>query len=398
MTSRRPIYLDHHATTPVDPRVLEAMLPYYREEYGNPASVSHAYGWTAAAAVDDARERIAGLLGARTSSIVFTSGATEANNLAIQGVARARRSRRDHLVSVATEHPAVLDVCRALADEGFDFSLVPVASDGLTEVPEIAAALTHRTALVSVMTANNEIGVLQPVREIAAVCAERDVVFHTDAAQAAGKIRLAVDELGVDLLSISAHKFYGPKGIGALYVRPRTRLVPLVHGGGHERGLRSGTLPVALIVGMARALEIACEQIEAEAVRLLALRERLFAQLARDLEHVRLNGHPSRRLPGNLNVSFRGVDGDRLLLALTDVAVSSGSACSTAKPEPSHVLLALGLSKTEAGSSIRIGLGRGTTQEQVDRAAARIVEEVRAQWSETARRGIAREQGAEESC
>ena len=398
MTSRRPIYLDHHATTPVDPRVLEAMLPYYREEYGNPASVSHAYGWTAAAAVDDARERIAGLLGARTSSIVFTSGATEANNLAIQGVARARRSRRDHLVSVATEHPAVLDVCRALADEGFDFSLVPVAPDGLTEVPEIAAALTHRTALVSVMTANNEIGVLQPVREIAAVCAERDVVFHTDAAQAAGKIRLAVDELGVDLLSISAHKFYGPKGIGALYVRPRTRLVPLVHGGGHERGLRSGTLPVALIVGMARALEIACEQIEAEAVRLLALRERLFAQLASDLEHVRLNGHPSRRLPGNLNVSFRGVDGDRLLLALTDVAVSSGSACSTAKPEPSHVLLALGLSKTEAGSSIRIGLGRGTTQEQVDRAAARIVEEVRAQWSETARRGMAREQAAEESC
>ena len=374
------------------------MLPYYREEYGNPASVSHAYGWTAAAAVDDARERIAGLLGARTSSIVFTSGATEANNLAIQGVARARRSRRDHLVSVATEHPAVLDVCRALADEGFDFSLVPVAPDGLTEVPEIAAALTNRTALVSVMTANNEIGVLQPVREIAAVCAERDVVFHTDAAQAAGKIRLAVDELGVDLLSISAHKFYGPKGIGALYVRPRTRLVPLVHGGGHERGLRSGTLPVALIVGMARALEIACEQAEAEAVRLLALRERLFAQLARDLEHVRLNGHPSRRLPGNLNVSFRGVDGDRLLLALTDVAVSSGSACSTAKPEPSHVLLALGLSKTEAGSSIRIGLGRGTTQEQVDRAAARIVEEVRAQWSETARRGIARGQGAEESC
>jgi cysteine desulfurase len=390
MTSRRPIYLDHHATTPLDPRVLEAMLPFYREEYGNPASVSHAYGWTAAAAVDDARERIAGLLGARTSSIVFTSGATEANNLAIQGVARARRSRRDHLVSVATEHPAVLDVCRALADEGFDFSLVPVGADGLTEVAELAAALTDRTALVSVMAANNEIGVLQPVREIAAVCAERGVVFHTDAAQAAGKIRLTVDELGVDLLSISAHKFYGPKGIGALYVRPRTRLSPIVHGGGHERGLRSGTLPVALIVGMARALELASEEAEAEAVRLLALRERLLACLVRELEHVRLNGHASRRLPGNLNVTFRGVDGDRLLLALTDVAVSSGSACSTAKPEPSHVLLALGLSKTEAGSSIRIGLGRPTTQGDVDRAAERIVEEVRAQWSELARRGASR--------
>jgi cysteine desulfurase len=390
MTSRRPIYLDHHATTPLDPRVLDAMLPFYREEYGNPASVSHAYGWTAAAAVDDARERIAGLLGARTSSIVFTSGATEANNLAIQGVARARRSRRDHLVSVATEHPAVLDVCRALADEGFDFSLVPVGADGLTEVAELAAALTDRTALVSVMAANNEIGVLQPVREIAAVCAERGVVFHTDAAQAAGKIRLTVDELGVDLLSISAHKFYGPKGIGALYVRPRTRLSPIVHGGGHERGLRSGTLPVALIVGMARALELASEEAEAEAVRLLALRERLFACLVRELEHVRLNGHASRRLPGNLNVAFRGVDGDRLLLALTDVAVSSGSACSTAKPEPSHVLLALGLSKTEAGSSIRIGLGRPTTQGDVDRAAERIVEEVRAQWSELARRGASR--------
>jgi cysteine desulfurase len=366
------------------------MLPFYREEYGNPASVSHAYGWTAAAAVDDARERIAGLLGARTSSIVFTSGATEANNLAIQGVARARRNRRDHLVSVATEHPAVLDVCRALADEGFDFSLVPVDADGLTKAAEVAAVLTDRTALVSVMAANNEIGVLQPVREIAAVCAERGVVFHTDAAQAAGKIGLAVDELGVDLLSISAHKFYGPKGIGALYVRPRTRLVPIVHGGGHERGLRSGTLPVALIVGMARALELASEEAEAEGVRLLALRERLFAHLARELEHVRLNGHASLRLPGNLNVSFRRVDGDRLLLALTDVAVSSGSACSTAKPEPSHVLLALGLSKTEAGSSIRIGLGRATTQGDVDRAAARIVEEVRAQWSELSRRGASR--------
>jgi cysteine desulfurase len=386
MPSRRPIYLDHHATTPVDPRVLEAMLPFLREEFGNPASVSHAYGWTAAAAVDDARERIAGLLGAAPGSIIFTSGATEANNLAIQGVARARRRDRDHLVSVATEHPSVLDVCRALAADGFGLSLLPVAPDGLVAVTDVAAALTDRTSLVSVMAANNEIGVLQPIREIAAVCRDRRVVFHTDAAQAAGKIPLRVDDLGVDLLSISAHKFYGPKGVGALYVRPRTRIEPLFHGGGHERGLRSGTLPVPLIVGMALALEIACEEAESEAVRLGGLRERLWAQLARDLEQIRRNGHATQRLPGNLNVSFAGIDGDRLLLALSDVAVSSGSACSTAKPEPSHVLLALGLDEREAGSSIRFGLGRGTTQGELDRAASRVVEEVRAQRKEAGRR------------
>lgn len=377
----KPIYLDHQATTPLDSRVLDAMLPFLREEFGNAASVNHAYGWHAEAAVEDARERIAGVLGAPPESIVFTSGATEANNLAIQGAARARRKRCDHLVTLATEHPAVLDVCRALEGEGFGATFVPVGADGLVDVEDVASALTERTALVSVMAANNEIGVLQPVGEIAAACRERSrearVLVHTDAAQAAGKLALDVDALGVDLLSLSAHKFYGPKGVGALYVRPRTRLVPLFYGGGHERGLRPGTLPVALIVGMARALELAADDIERETERLAGLRERLFARLSSGLGDVRRNGHPTRRLAGNLNVCFGGVDGDKLLLALTDLAVSSGSACSTARPEPSHVLLALGLDPHEARASIRFGLGRGTTQGEVDTAAERVVEEVR---------------------
>jgi cysteine desulfurase len=370
-----PIYLDHHATTPLDSRVLDAMLPYLREDFGNPASTSHAYGWRAAGAVADAQERIAHALGAPSDSIVFTSGATEANNLAIQGVMRARRDR-GHVVTVATEHPAVLDVCRALAAEGAGLTVVPVGRDGLIDVSEFESALRDETIVASVMSANNEIGVLQPIEEIGAICRDRGVLLHTDAAQAAGRIPLVVDDLGVDLLSLSAHKFYGPKGIGALYVRPRTRIKPLLHGGGHQRGLRPGTLPVALCVGMARALDLAEDERERETTRVSALRDRLFARLDAALEGVHRNGHATKRLSGNLNVCFRGVDGDKLLLALTDVAVSSGSACSTESPEPSPVLLAWGLSTADAASSIRFGLGRGTTEEEIDRAAERVIDEV----------------------
>jgi len=382
MSARTPLYLDHHATTPVDPRVLDAMLPFFREDFGNAASISHAFGRRAAAAVEDARERIAASLGAEPREIVFTSGATEANNLAIQGSARLRPTHRDHLVSVASEHPSVLDVCEALTSEGLRTTVVPVDAEGRVEPAAIGDALEDRTAVVSVMLANNEIGVLQPVDEIAASCRERGVPCHTDAAQAVGRIPVDVDTLGVDLLSFSGHKLYGPKGIGALYVRqrrPRVRLAPVQHGGGHEGGLRSGTLPVPLIVGLARALEICLEDLESEAKRQRELREGLWAQLRQALPDARRNGHPEERLPGNLNVTFPGVDADRLLLALTDVALSSGSACSTASPAPSHVLLAIGLSEEEAKSSIRIGIGRGTTPEEVDAAAKRLLAAVRSQ-------------------
>jgi cysteine desulfurase len=368
MASRSPVYLDHHATTPLDPRVLEAMLPFFREDFGNAASKNHVFGWRAEAAVEDARERIAAVIGASAREIVFTSGATESNNLAIAGAARACRRRQsgDHLVTIATEHPAVLDPCRSLESEGFDLSLLGVDRDGLVDPEAVAEAIRDRTVLVSVMAANNEIGVLQPIAEIAQVCRERGVLFHTDAAQAIGRIPIRVDDLPIDLLSFSGHKIYGPKGVGALFVRtsrPRVRLEPLIQGGGHERGLRSGTLPVPLIVGMAKALELCLEELEREAARLLELRERLWrTRLSSELEGVVLNGHAKRRLPGNLNVSFTDVSGDRLLLALTsNVAVSSGSACASARPGPSHVLEALGVSDALASTALRFGLGRGNT-------------------------------------
>jgi cysteine desulfurase len=359
--------------------VLEAMLPFFSEDFGNPASLTHAPGRRAAAAVEDARERIAERLGAQPREIVFTSGATEADNLALLGSARLQSQRCDHLVTVATEHPAVLDACAALEAEGFRVTRLPVASDGLLDPEAVREVISERTAIVSVMLANNEIGVLQPVAEIAAVCRDRGVRFHTDAAQAVGRIPVNTDTLGIDLLSLSAHKFYGPKGVGALFVRrrrPRVRLAPLQHGGGHEGGLRSGTLPVPLIVGMARALELCAEEFEREAKRLRELRERMWSRLSEALSgRLSRNGHPEARLPGNLSLTLAGIDTDRLLLALHDVALSSGSACSTANPAPSHVLLALGLTPAQAKSSIRIGLGRSTTQEEVDRAAARIVQE-----------------------
>lgn len=383
-TPARAIYLDHHATTPLDERVLEAMQPYLREEFGNAASRTHVYGWRAEAAVDDARERVARSLGAEDArEIVFTSGATESNNLAILGMADAR-PRPGHLVTVVTEHPSVLDPCRALERRGFALSELGVSNDGLVSPDQVEAALRDDTFLVSVMAANNEIGVLQPIREIAASCAERGIVFHTDAAQAIGRIDLDVERDGLDLLSVSGHKLYGPKGVGLLRVRssgrPRVKLVPRQFGGGHERGFRSGTLPVASIVGLARALELCLDERESESVRLAGLRDRLRKELEAALPgRVLLNGHESRRLPGNLNLSFEGVDGERLLADLHGIAVSSGSACSSARPGPSPVLLALGREPALAQASLRFGLGRGNTPEDVDVAVRCVRDAVRKQ-------------------
>lgn len=377
---KRPIYLDHHATTPVAPRVLEAMLPYFGEEYGNPSSATHAFGWRAEAAVEEARERLAAALGADDPrEIVFTSGTTESDNLAIAGIARAGRGRRDHLVTSAIEHPAVLDCCSALEREGFAVTRLPVDADGLVDPEAVRAAVTERTALVSVMAANSEIGVLQPLEAIGAICRERGVPFHTDAAQAVGKIALDVGAQRIDLLSMCAHKLYGPKGVGALYVRrrrPRIRIAPLLHGGGHEGGLRSGTLPVPLIVGFARAVSLCLEEREAEARRLRDLRRRLLDRLRERLAGVHVNGSLERRLPGNLNLSFDGVSADALLVALRDVALSTGSACASARGEPSHVLRALGLSPERVRGAVRFGLGRGNTAEEIDVVAERVAEEV----------------------
>ena len=376
-----PIYLDHHATTPCDPRVVEAMLPWLGERFGNASSATHRYGWEADAAVEDARERLATAIGAEPREIVFTSGTTESDNLALQGLAHAGRGRGDHLVTTAIEHPAVLDTCRALAKDGFSLTELPVDADGLVDPDAVARAIGDRTLLVSVMAANSEIGTLQPIAEIGRLCRERDVPFHTDAAQAAGKIPLDVAAANVDLLSMCAHKLYGPKGIGLLYVRerrPRLRLEPLLHGGGHERGRRPGTLPVPLIVGFARAVELCLAEREAEAARLSRLRDRLWDRLSAAVPDARRNGHASQRLPGNLNVCLPGAPADALIASLDDVALSSGSACASASGEPSHVLRALGLSDPDARASLRFGLGRGTTEAHIDRVAERVAEEVNA--------------------
>jgi cysteine desulfurase len=380
-----PIYMDNNSTTRCDPRVVEAMLPYFTERYGNAASRHHAFGWAAKDAVDAAREQVATLIGAGPREIVFTSGATESDNLAVKGVAGMYRGRGDHIVTAATEHKAVLDPCRRLEREGFRLTVLPIDRFGRVAAEQVAEALTEKTILVSVMAANNEVGTLQPVRDIGRLCKERGVLFHTDAVQAAGKVPLDVDEIGADLLSLSAHKMYGPKGVGALYVRsasPRVRLVPLFDGGGHERGMRSGTLPVPLVVGFGLACEIAGAEMAAEAERLLDLRERLRRGICQGLEEVSLNGHPTERLPGNLNLSFAYVDGNALLMNLRDVAVSSGSACTSADPEPSYVLRAMGVEDELAHSSIRFGLGRFNTQEEVDhviKEVIRVVTHLRAQ-------------------
>lgn len=377
----RPIYLDCHATTPLDPQVLEAMLPYFTESFGNPASNTHSYGWEAEAAVKQSREAIAQAMNADPSEIIFTSGATEANNLAIKGAAEAYLSKGRHIVTVETEHNAVLDPCRYLETLGFEVTVLSVQSDGLLDLGKLEAALRDDTILVSMMAANNEIGVVQAIADIGQLCQDRNILFHTDAAQAIGKIPLDVKAMGIGLMSLTAHKVYGPKGIGALYVsrrNPRVQLAPQLHGGGHERGMRSGTLYPPQIVGMAKAIALGVETMDAEAERLVGLRDRLYDTI-KTVGGVLLNGHPTQRLPGNLNLSFEGVDGQALLLALQPVvAVSSGSACTSAKIEPSHVLRAIGRSEALAYASVRFGLGRFTTAKEVEQVAAHVCGSVNA--------------------
>lgn len=379
-TSRSaPVYLDYQATTPTDRRVVEAMLPYFTEVFGNPHSRSHQYGWDAEVAVEKARGQIADLIGANPKEIIFTSGATESNNLAIKGVARFHRDRKNHVITCVTEHKCVLDSCRHLEQEGFHVTYLPVQQNGLIDLDRLKDAITDKTVLVSIMTVNNEIGVIQPVKEIGAICRERKVHFHTDAAQAVGKIPMNVDEMNIDLLSISGHKLYGPKGIGALYVRrrPRVRLEALINGGGQERGMRSGTLPTPLCVGLGEACAIAASEMGAEAERLRMLRDRFYNAINEQLSEVYLNGDLDSRIPGNLNLSFAYVEGEGLMMGIKDLAVSSGSACTSASLEPSYVLRALGVEEELAHTSLRIGLGRFSTAEDVDFAVERIVREVR---------------------
>jgi cysteine desulfurase len=375
---KRHVYMDAHATTPVDPRVLEAMLPCFTERFGNAAS-RHLWGWDAERAVDLAREQVAALIGASPKEIIFTSGATESDNLALKGAAEFHRESGDHIVTQATEHRAVLDPCRALERRGCRVTCLPVDRYGRVSPEQVREALTDQTVLVSLMAANNEIGTLQPLREIGRICREKGVLFHTDAAQAVGRIPVHVEEMGIDLLSLSAHKIYGPKGIGALYVRsrrPRARLAPQMDGGGHERGLRSGTLNVPGIVGLGKACEVCGQEMETEGARMRRLRDRLRDGILGPLSDVSLNGHPEDRLPGNLNLSFANVEGELLLMGLKEIALSSGSACTSATMEPSHVLRALGVGDDLAHSSLRFGLGRFNTEEEVDYVAGRVVQEV----------------------
>ncbi|HZD40415.1 MAG TPA: IscS subfamily cysteine desulfurase [Terriglobales bacterium] len=378
---KTPIYMDNHATTQVDPRVLEAMLPFFCEKYGNSSSRNHLFGWESEAAVDTARQQVAHAICASSPrEIVFTSGATESDNLAIKGVAEAYGQQGKHIVTCAAEHKAVLDSCRALEKKGWAVTYLPVDQTGRVDVEHLKQALTPKTILISIMGANNEIGTIQPIEEIGRLAKEKGILFHTDATQAIGKMPVHVERMGIDLLSLSAHKMYGPKGIGALYVRsskPRVRLVSLIDGGGQERNLRSGTLNVPGIVGLGKACAIAVKEMASEGDRLRNLRERLQSGITSRLEEVIVNGHPSQRLPGNLNVSFPGVEGESLLMALKEIAVSTGSACTSASLEPSHVLRAIGLEERLAHASIRFGLGRFNTEEEVDYTVGRIVEEVR---------------------
>jgi cysteine desulfurase len=373
--NRPPIYLDYHATTPCDPRVVDEMLPWFSQKFGNPASLTHAYGREAAAAVERARAQLATLIGADPREIVFTSGATEANNLAVKGAARFHRALgKDHVVTLATEHKCVLESCRALGQEGIRVTILPVGPDGLVDMARLEAVLDERTSVVSVMAAHNEIGVLQPIAEIARLCRARSILLHSDGAQMVGKLPFDVGQSGVDLLSVSGHKMYGPKGIGALYVRrrPRARIEPLFDGGGQERGMRSGTLPTPLIVGFGAAAALAEAEMAAEADRILLLRRRLWSGIRSLAPDAVLNGDPERRLPGNLNISFPGIAAPDLMAACPALALSSGSACTAAEIEPSYVLRALGLDDALAAASIRIGLGRFTTSDEVDFAVDSI--------------------------
>ncbi|MGA8366702.1 MAG: IscS subfamily cysteine desulfurase [Candidatus Acidiferrales bacterium] len=380
MAVKLPIYMDNHATTPVDPRVLDVMLPYFTEKFGNAASRNHEFGWKAEEAVENARGQIARLINASPREIVFTSGATESDNLAIKGGAEKYGGKGRHIVTQATEHRAVLDVCRHLENSGWEVTYLPVDSGGRIDPDGLRRAITPKTVLATIMYANNEIGVVQPIEEIGKITREMGVLLHVDAAQAVGKIPVDVEKDGIDLLSISAHKIYGPKGVGALYVRrknPRVELAAMMDGGGHERGMRSGTLNVPGIVGFGKACEICGKEMAAESERLRGLRDRLKDAIAGGLEGTTINGSMAYRLPHNINISFAQVDGESLLMGITDVAVSSGSACTSASLEPSYVLKALGVPDELAHSSIRFGLGRFNTEEEVDYAAARVIETVK---------------------
>ncbi|HEX3850645.1 MAG TPA: IscS subfamily cysteine desulfurase [Polyangiaceae bacterium] len=381
MALKFPIYMDNHATTPMDKRVLEAMLPYFTQDFGNAASRTHAYGWHAEAAVEDARETIADYIGAESGKeIVFTSGATESDNLAIKGVAEYYKGKGNHIITTTIEHKAVLDSCKRLEKEGYTVTYVNAGPDGLVNPADIEKAITDKTILVSVMLANNEVGTIQPIAEIGAITRARGVLFHCDAVQGFGKTPFDVRAMNVDLASLTAHKIYGPKGVGALYVRrskPRVRLVAQMDGGGHERGNRSGTLNVPGIVGFAKAVQIFKQEGVAEADRIRALRDRLHGKINKELDSVFLNGHPEKRLPGNLNLSFSFVEGEGLMMAIKDVAVSSGSACTSASLEPSYVLRSMGLDEELAHSSIRFGLGRFNTEEEVDYVAELVIAKVK---------------------
>jgi cysteine desulfurase len=372
--------MDNHATTPLDPRVLETMMPYLTDRFGNAASRNHKFGWEAEEAVESARREVATLIGADPREIVFTSGATESDNLALKGVAWMYREKGDHIITCVTEHKAILDTCKHLEKEGFRVTFLPVDNKGLVNVDDLRNAITDKTVLISIMTANNEVGVVQDVKAIGKIARERGVLFHTDAVQAAGKIAFNVNEMNIDIASLSAHKIYGPKGVGALYVRrrnPRVLLTPIIDGGGHERGMRSGTLNVPGIVGFGKATQIAREGLAKESAEMFRLREKLRTTLERELDEIYINGDLERRLPGNLNMSFAYVEGESLLMGINDIAVSSGSACTSASHEPSYVLKALGVGEDLAHTSIRFGIGRFNTEEEVDYVAARVIEVVR---------------------
>src|SRR5450631_1018601 len=380
MAIKLPIYMDYHATTPADPRVVEAMLPYFTQHFGNAASRNHPFGWEAEEAVDKARKQVADLIGANPKEIVFTSGATESDNLAIKGVAEMYREKGNHIITCVTEHKAVIDTCKHLEKEGYRVTYLPVQKDGLIDLDDLKRAMDDKTILVSIMYANNEIGVLQPVAEIGKLCHERGVIFHTDAVQAVGKVPIDVIADNIDVLSLSGHKFYGPKGVGALYVRrrnPRVQIAAQIDGGGHERGMRSGTLNVTGIVGLGKACAICQRDMAEEMPRIKALRDRLRTKLEAGLDEVYLNGSWEHRLPNNLNMSFAYVEGESLLMGINDIAVSSGSACTSATLEPSYVLKALGVGEDLAHTSIRFGLGRFNTQAEVDYVAAKVIEIVK---------------------
>jgi cysteine desulfurase len=371
-----PTYFDNHATTAVDPRVIDEMLPYFTEQFGNASSRSHSFGWAADKAVESARERVARLIGAKAEEIIFTSGATESDNLAIKGIAESYREKGNHIITALTEHKAVLDSCKRLEQSGFRVTYLPVQKDGLVDLDAVRRVINGETILVTIMAANNETGALQPIMEIGKLCRERDVIFHTDAAQAVGKIPIDVAAQNIDLLSISAHKFYGPKGVGVFYARNGVKVSAMIDGGGHEHGMRSGTLNVPGIVGLGKACEICEQEMPQESCRIAGLRNSLRDKITASLSEVYINGSIEHRLPGNLNLSFAGVDGEELLTALDDIALSSGAACTSAHIEPSYVLKALGISDELAQASLRFGIGRFNTEAEVDYVAGRVIEAV----------------------